>query len=274
MHPENYFARIGYTGSRAPTHATLAALCAHHIAAIPFENIDVLLERAVDISAPAVEAKLVANRRGGYCFEHNGLFKRVLAALGFDVESLAARVLWLAQENEAPRPRTHSALRVWLDGQAWLVDVGFGGWVPPGPLALANEAPQRIGQEVFRIRPATPARAAGSVILEAELEGVWRALYELSPEPLFDVDYLPLNWFTSTHPGSIFKQDLRAAITTPEARYMLMNGRLTVRGRNGGSERRKLDAAQLETVLRETFGLPVEASWRPLLQRLCGAPEK
>ncbi|HEY4318940.1 MAG TPA: arylamine N-acetyltransferase [Herbaspirillum sp.] len=271
MNPENYLARIAYSGALAPTHATLAALCAHHIAAIPFENIDVLLDRPIDISAAAVETKLVTQKRGGYCFEHNGLFKRVLAALGFEVESLAARVLWRAQEDDAPRPRTHSALRVHLDGRAWLVDVGFGGWVPPAPLALADREPQAIGNETFRIRPAAGADA---VVIETLLDGVWRSLYELSPEPLLDVDYQPLNWFTSTYPSSIFRQDLMAAITTPQARYMLMNGRLTIRGRDGAGERRELDAAGLENVLADIFGLPVQASWRPLLQRLCYAAGK
>jgi N-hydroxyarylamine O-acetyltransferase len=269
MNPENYFARIGYAGSRSPTYDTLAELVAHHIDAIPFENIDVLLDRGIDISAEAVETKLIAHKRGGYCFEHNGLFKRVLVALGFQVESLAARVLWRAEENAPPRPRTHSALRVHLDGEAWLVDVGFGGWVPPAPLRISHSSPQTVEQEVFRIVPASgSASGTRALILETQLDGVWRALYELSPEPLLDVDYLPLNWFTSTHPESIFRQDLMAARTTREARYMLMNGRLTIRHRDGASERRELDAVQLEAVLVETFGLPVDASWRPLLQRL------
>jgi N-hydroxyarylamine O-acetyltransferase len=270
--PTRYLARINYAGSLAPTHDTLAALVAHHIAAIPFENIDVLLERGIDISAEAVETKLVAHKRGGYCFEHNGLFKRVLTALGYQVDSLAARVLWRAAENAAPRPRTHSALRVQLDGQAWLVDVGFGGWVPTAPLRLAqdmHDTPQHVRHEAFRIVPSfLPASERGAVIVETQLDGLWRQLYELSPTPLLEVDYLPLNWFTSTHPGSIFKQDLMAALTTADARYMLMNGRLTIRHRDGTDERRELDAGQLETVLADIFGLPVEASWRPLLQRL------
>jgi N-hydroxyarylamine O-acetyltransferase len=277
MHLENYLARIGYTASPMPmpTHATLASLMAHHIDAIPFENIDVLLDRGIDISAEAVENKLVAQKRGGYCFEHNGLFRRVLEAIGFQVESLAARVLWRAGENDPPRPRTHSALRVQLDDQAWLVDVGFGGWVPSAPLLLAQNAPQanRERQEVFRILPAAGPES-GAAMVETQLDGVWRPLYALSPEPLLAVDYLPLNWFTSTHPASLFRQDLMAARTTSESRIMLMNNRLTIRGHDGASERRDLDAGQLETVLAETFGLPVEASWRPLLQRLCYAPAK
>ncbi|MBJ7439531.1 MAG: arylamine N-acetyltransferase, partial [Sphingopyxis sp.] len=81
-----YLARIGYTGPLAPTLDVLAALQAAHIAAIPFEAIDALTGAGIDIGAEAVEAKLIGQRRGGYCFEQNGLFLRILQAIGFEVE--------------------------------------------------------------------------------------------------------------------------------------------------------------------------------------------
>jgi arylamine N-acetyltransferase len=98
-----YFARIGYEGPRTSTLATLRALHELHPAAIPFEAIDVLLERGVDLSPEAVEAKLITARRGGYCFEQNGLFQRVLAALGFEVEPLIARAVWMAPPDAQAR---------------------------------------------------------------------------------------------------------------------------------------------------------------------------
>ena len=85
-----YCARIGYSGPLMPTLVTLRALQELHPAAIPFEAIDVLLGRGVDISPQAVDAKLIGRRRGGYCYEQNGLFKRVLQAIGFEVEGLIA----------------------------------------------------------------------------------------------------------------------------------------------------------------------------------------
>lgn len=87
-----YCARIGYSGSRVPTLETLRALHEAHIASIPFEALNALLDREIDISPSAVDAKLIGARRGGYCFEHNALFKRVLQTIGFDVEGLIARV--------------------------------------------------------------------------------------------------------------------------------------------------------------------------------------
>lgn len=264
-----YCARIGYTGALAVDGPTLSALVAHHIAAIPFENIDVLLERGVDIGPEAVDAKLIGRQRGGYCFEQNGLFRRVLASVGFEVEALAARVLWRANANHPALPRTHCALRVQLEGQPWLVDVGFGGWVPTAPLRIHDAAPQTVRHEMFRVTP-----HAHAAILEARIEGVWRTLYELAPQPLLNVDYLPLNWFTSTHPTSIFRRDLMVARTDNGVRYGLLNGRLTIREASGAITRRQLDAAQLADALHRCFKLTVEPSWHPLLERIAAIIEE
>jgi N-hydroxyarylamine O-acetyltransferase len=264
---DQYYARIGYTGPSDATLKTLAALVEHHIAAIPFENIDVMLGRPIDISPAAIEAKLIGQRRGGYCFEQNRLFGRVLAALGFHVENLAARVEWGRHENDPPRPRTHMALRVTFDGAPWLVDVGFGGSVPVSPLRFDQTEPQPTRHETFRIVP-----NGNTAIVQLQAGEVWRALYEVSEAPLLEVDYEPLNWFTSTHPTSPFKAHLMVALATRDARFSLMDGRLTVRHRDGSHEQRSLRVDELETVLADIFGLSVEPAWRPLLERLAVSP--
>ena len=148
-----YCERIGYRGPRTPTLGTLRALQAAHVAAIPFEAVDVLLGRDVDISPAAVDAKLIGKRRGGYCYEQNGLFKRVLRAVGFRVEGLLARVRWQSPEDAPPTPRTHMALRVEADGAPWLADVGFGAAVPTAPLRMDTAEPQPTPQEPFRLLP-------------------------------------------------------------------------------------------------------------------------
>ena len=131
-----YLARIGYDGPRTVELSTLRALHALHPAAIPFEAIDVLLDRGVDLAPQAVDAKLIHGRRGGYCFEQNSLFARVLTALGFQVEGLAARVRWNMAPDAPAQPRTHMVNRVEIDGVSWLADVGFGGCVLPAPLRM------------------------------------------------------------------------------------------------------------------------------------------
>lgn len=261
-----YFARIGYSGPRTPTLETLRALHASHPAAIPFENMDVLVGRPVDIAPAAIDAKLVAGGRGGYCYEHNGLFKRVLRALGFEVEGLAARVQWMAPPDAPPRPKTHMALRVVIDGEPWLADVGFGGCVPTAPLRLGERGPQPTAWETFRIVPSGPFTR-----LEAQIGDRWEPLYTFAPHAMEDVDYELGNWYVSAHPASIFRTVLMAARTEPDVRYTLNNAGLTVRHPDGGEERQTLDAAGLERVLAERFGLPVAPEWRPALERIAAA---
>jgi len=257
-----YCRRIGYAGPLTPTLETLRALQERHPAAIAFEAIDVLLDRGVDISPAAVDAKLIGAGRGGYCFEQNGLFKRVLQAIGFEVEGLIARVNWNAPADAPARAPSHMALRVTIEGEPWLVDVGFGSCVPTAPLRLDTREPQPTAHETFRLVP-----AGGELQLEAEIAGRWAPVYRLLPTPQLDADYELANWYTATHPDSHFRHRLIVTCTTPEARHVLAGARLTVRSPDGATESRFLDAEQIERELAERFGLPVEPDWRPAIER-------
>jgi N-hydroxyarylamine O-acetyltransferase len=256
-----YFQRIGYAGPAAPTLETLRALQRLHPAAIPFEAIDVLLDRGIDISPRAVDAKLIAAGRGGYCYEHNGLFKRALQAIGFEVEGLIARVNWNAPAGAPPRPPSHMALRVTVDGVPWLADVGFGSCVPTAPLRLDSREPQPTAHETFRLVP-----AGAELQLEAEIGGRWAPVYRLLAAPQLDADYELANWYTATHPESHFRHRLIVTRTTPEARHVLLGGRLTVRSPDGTIARRFLEADEIERELAERFRLPVERDWRPMIE--------
>ncbi len=262
-----YFARIGYAGPRDASLATLAALHARHPAAIPFEAIDCVLDRGVDISPAAVDAKLIAGQRGGYCFEHNSLFARVLTVLGFEVEGLAARVRWNMPPGAPDQPRTHQVLKVRAEGQDWLVDVGFGGCVLTAPLRLVADTVQTTDHDAYRLRPID-----GGFALEVRREAGWVPAYDISLVPCVPRDYEMANWFTSTHPSSHFRHNLLAALTTPEARYGLLFNRFTTRPRGGSPTYEILDADGIERVLREVFGLPVEAAWRPAIERAAAQP--
>ena len=97
-----YFQRIGYTGGRSPTLQVLRALQRAHPAVIPFESLDPLLGRPVRLDTASLEAKLLRGGRGGYCFENNGVFWRVLEGIGFRVTPLSARS---RGPSSAPAPR-------------------------------------------------------------------------------------------------------------------------------------------------------------------------
>ncbi|KQV82327.1 N-hydroxyarylamine O-acetyltransferase [Massilia sp. Root351] len=260
-----YCARIGYSGARAPTLETLRALQQLHPAAIPFEALDPLLHQPVDLSPQAVDAKLIAARRGGYCFEQNSLFQRVLEAMGFSVEGLIAQVRWQLGPEAALRPRTHMVLRVTIDGTPWLADVGFGSCVLTAPLRFDRDGPQETPHERFRLRA-----AGNEQLLEVETGNgdgaAWQPVYRISPALQTAGDYEMANYYTATHPDSHFRHKLIVARTTPQARHALLQNRLTTRDSDGNATRSYLDADGLEQALREVFLLPVAPALRPVLE--------
>jgi N-hydroxyarylamine O-acetyltransferase len=245
-----YCARIGYAGPREPTLAVLQAVVAGHSAAIPFENLDVLLKRAIRLDLPSLYEKLVRGRRGGYCFEHNLLLLDVLRALGFCAAGLAARVQW-GRPAGTIGPRTHMLVRVDLPEGSHIADVGFGGLTPTAPLALAAGREQATRHEPFRIV------AAGSEFdLEAKLGEAWSSLYRFSLQEQVPADYEVANWYTSTHPDSLFVRNLIASRPDQDRRHTLFNDKFTIRYRDGASERRILHGAgEFALILARDFGI-------------------
>lgn len=263
-----YFKRIGYDGPREPNLETLRAITVRHPDAIPFENLDVLLGRGISIVPADIDAKLIAGGRGGYCYEQNGLLKRVLQALGFQVEGLMARVLWMAPEGAPPRPRSHQVLGVTIDGEVWLADAGFGGCVLTAPLRLFSDAVQDTPHGKFRILDTSTGGVAERQV-QADLSGRWATLYQVSQGAWAEVDYEQANFFTYTHPSSHFTWSMTVGRTTSTARYALKNNRFTHRDLTGAVvEQRDLSVDALETTLRDVIGLPVEPDWKPVLEKV------
>jgi len=169
-----YLERIGYTGPRTATLETLEALHALHPAAIPFENLNPLLGWPVALDVESLQAKLVAGGRGGWCYEHNTLFRHALDALGFSVTSLGARVLWNTPPGSPVGARHHMLLLVDLGGTLYIADVGFGGNVLTAPLRLEPHILQPTPHELHRLSPLDDG-----FILEASLNGEWRPFIPL-----------------------------------------------------------------------------------------------
>ncbi len=259
-----YFARIGFTGAAAPDLATLQALHALHPAAIPFENLDPLLGLPVALDLASLQAKLVRGGRGGYCFEHNTLFKAALEAIGFSVTGLIARVRWMVVPDAPPTPRTHMILAVELEGERWLCDVGFGGHIAAAPIRLRLGIEQATPWNTVRLVP------AGELIaLETRLPAGWKECYRFSLEPAFAADQELANWFTSAHPASRFRTSLVCERLTPQTRLTLGNGRCIRRHIDGRIEETPIDSvAVLADALTSGLGLPAsidaEAVWRRL----------
>lgn len=251
-----YFDRINYGGATEPTLDVLQALVTAHTQTIPFENLDPLLGVPVDDLGPdALVDKLVHRRRGGYCYEQNGLMGYVLAELGYRVRRFAGRVVWLLP-TDAPLPaQTHTVLGVTFPGSegSYLVDVGFGGQTPTSPLRLETGGVQQTTREPYRLED----RGDG-LVLQAQVRGDWQALYEFTTQARPQIDLTVGSWYVSTFPSSHFVTGLMAAMVTDDARLNLA-GRILAIHRASGSEKVVLqDAAAVVDTLRERFGINVD----------------
>jgi N-hydroxyarylamine O-acetyltransferase len=246
-----WLTRIGYEGSRTPTLATLRGLVDAHSAAISYESIDVLLDRPPKLDLASLQAKMIAKRRGGYCFEQNMLFRGGLRSLGFNVTSLQARVV-RGLAIDAPRPMFHMVLKVNLPEGPFLADVGFGNLAPTAPLKLTPDLEQETPHEIMRF-----IRMDDELTLQSKLGEQWAHIYRVVLLPRMDAEYDICNWFAASHPDSPYRSNLIAARPGPNrSRITLFNARLTVRYANGEADRRLLaDRAEYRAVLAETFGL-------------------
>jgi arylamine N-acetyltransferase len=250
-----YLDRIGHRGEAPPTLEALHAIVAGHLRSIPFENLDPLLGVPVaDLSAPALTAKLVQRRRGGYCYEHNGLLGYVLEASGFGVVRLAARVVWMKDDGVLPA-QTHQLLAVTVPGVdgRFLVDVGFGGQTPSAPLRFETDVEQPTRHEPYRIRAV--ADGPEDYVVESLINGTWHPLYLFSDRPRPRIDLEVGSWYVSTHPSSVFVVGLTASLVTDDARWNMRGRNLAVHA-NGGTERTRFDtAAEVLETLVERFGI-------------------
>jgi arylamine N-acetyltransferase len=247
-----YLDRVGYRGTAQPTVETVRALVAAHNRSIPFENLDPLMGIPVaDLSVTALTDKLVHRRRGGYCYEHNGLMGYVLEELGFGVERLAGRVVWLNPDGPLPA-QTHQVLSVTVSGVdgPLLVDVGFGGQTLTSPIRLEAGPVQETRHEPYRL-----CERGEFLQLEAEVRGEWQPLYIFTTRPQPRIDLEVGSWYVSTHPDSFFVTGLTAALVTDEARYNMRGRNLAIHSA-GGTEKIRFDTAdEVLDALTERFGI-------------------
>ena len=247
---DNYLKRIGFGGRIGPDFATLAAIHAAHVNAIPFEGLDPLLRRPVKLDLGSVQAKLVDGRRGGYCFEQNTLLKAALETIGFKVTGLGARVRWMSAPDSPLGPRAHMVLKVDLSDGPYLADVGFGACVLDSPLQFKTDVEQRTEMGTYRL-----SETDGLFTLSAKQPAGWRTMYVLNMEAQNPSDYELGNWFTSTSPLVPFTIVLIVERVGDGKRYKLANRRFVIESRDGEviADRSIESVDELRQVLDETI---------------------
>ena len=246
-----YLLRIGIERRLDPTLETLSVVVGAHCATFPYENIDVLLGRPPKLDLETLQAKMVRGQRGGYCFEQNALLRAALRALGFAATGLLARVV-RGSSADAPAGACHMVVRVDLEEGPFLADAGFGNLTPTSPLALRPLVEQQTPHETMRLMTVGP-----ELVLQAKIGETWENLWRLCSQTVVDVDYDVANWFTATHPASLFLSNMIAARPGPgRTRRTFFNGRLNVRLPDGSVERTDLTGEDnVAAALADSFGL-------------------
>jgi len=266
---DKYLARIGHKGAIEPNLATLAALHAAHVDAIPFEGFDPLLGRPVNLDLASLQSKLVDNRRGGYCFEQNALFKAALQAIGFEVTALAGRVRWMSPPDSPLGPKTHMLLKVDLPEGAYLADVGFGACLLDAPLKLKTEVEQPTAMGTYRL-----SQSDGLFWLSAKQPATWRTMYVFDLQPQIPADYMLGNWFTSTSPLVPFTSRLIMERLDRDKRYKLNNRTLLIEAREGevAARRELASAGELAVVVDDIFRVALPAPAEEIFRRIEALP--
>lgn len=245
-----YFDRIGFAGPVAPTLPTLAALHALHPAAIPFENLNSLLGLPVRLDQASLKRKLLDERRGGYCFEHNLMFLRVLRELGFDARGHLAGVLWGGRPVDELTP-DHMTITVDISGTTYLADVGFGGLMQTAPLVLRTGVEQQTPLGTYRLSGADPA-------LRLEFrhhEEQWRPVYQFSLDGVADEAYAGLSDTLNADPDWFFHHHLLVERVHPTGRKLLYDTRLTGHAGAAREVSHLATAEALRETLASVFGL-------------------
>jgi N-hydroxyarylamine O-acetyltransferase len=244
-----YLARINYDGPTTPDAETLRRLQLAHLYSVPFENLSIHSHEPIELSDDALFEKMVVRKRGGFCYEDNGLFAWLLRSLGFDVAMLSARVS-NAQGEFGPE-FDHMTLMVTLE-ERWLCDVGFGDSFR-GPLRLDERGPQIQGNNAFRI----DSDGTELTLMRSINNSEWRPEYRFTLQPHEFADYEEMCRYHQTSPDSHFTKGRLCSLATTDGRITLSGMKLITTSlvQQVRDERVLTSDAEYDQTLLDQFGI-------------------
>ena len=251
---EAYLRRINYHGPTNPSPTTLRALHVAHLRSVPFENLSIHAAEPIVLNDDALFEKIVGRRRGGFCYEANGLFAALLRALGFKVSMLSAEVA--REDGSYSPPFDHMALMVTVD-ERWLADVGFGDSFLE-PLLLDEEHEQVQPPDAFRIDRAGDYR----IVMRREADE-WKPNYRFTLQRYEYADFAGMCRYHQTSPESHFTQKRICSRATETGRITLSEMRLIESTLGQRQERAVADQTEYDGILREKFGILMVADEKP-----------
>lgn len=240
---DKYLKRIGFRGAAETNLDCLNRLVQAQLTHVPFENLDIWTKGV----CPSLEKadlydKIVVRNRGGYCFELNTLFRHLLNYLGFEACQAVSSLL---DEDGTPHTAAHNVIICTLDGEKYLIDVGFGGPVPFGAMPLKEGA-----WENFQLR-----HVDGFWYLDRWEQEHYRPSIRFREVPATMEELIPLNFYISQKPDSHFRHRLNVSIKQPDGSiHRLFGDQLHVRTAEGAQDR-TIQKEELQQVLLDHFGI-------------------
>ena len=253
FNPTAYLGRIQWAGSLpvSPTLDNLRRLQLAHLLAVPFENLSIHLGQPIVLEEAALFHKIVTQRRGGFCYELNGLFALLLRALGYPVQMLSAGVFGSGVFGPE---FDHMALLVRLE-EYWLVDVGFGDSFRQ-PLRLEEREAQEGGDgRLYRLAPEDESADRLVLWQQTAAQEEWLPQYRFSLRPYTLADYAEMCHFHQTSPESPFTQKRVCTLATPNGRCTLSHNRFITTADGVRTERVLADEGEIAAVLQSQFGI-------------------
>lgn len=272
MDVQKYLTHIGCSGPCPPTLDTLRYVHLNHLLTVPFENLTIHIGDRVRLELPLLYEKVVSMRRGGFCFEINGLFSWLLSQLGFDVTILSGQVRNRFTGAYGP-PCDHFIMMVKLDGHRWLCDVGFGSGFQL-PLSLETDSPQVQSHGVYRLRSQgnfifLEMNSETEVPVGAEGNYCWKELYKFTLEPRERDDFKAMCDYHQTSPSSLFVCKSLCSLLLPTGRITIMGRKLTVTTlaskdqQHATKTTEELSDEEITEILREKFGIVLKSPLTP-----------
>ena len=244
---QHYLDRIGYQGDAKADMATVAEMMKRQLFTVPFENLDVQAGKVVSLVPEEIAEKIISRNRGGYCYEVNGIFAMALEALGIPYQFVAARPMFYPVK----KPKTHMAIVLKVDDEAWLCDLGFGSYGLRAPMRL-DLLDVEISQDCDSFKLSKTDN--GEYLLQALVEGQWANQYAFDLSPQDWIDFVPANYLNSTHPDTIFVKKLLIVLHGQTGRTILFGNTLKTIA-NGRVEKQIVAAEDRASVLLDKFGL-------------------
>ena len=242
-----YLKRIGAVNPEKIDREALDKLVQAHHLSVPFEDLECnYLKKRVSLDPDVLFDKVVTRKRGGYCFELNGLFKDLLVAMGFDAFSVFARV------RSMERPVRHRGTFVRFSDGLYFVDVGFGGPMPFGSVKLVDGLKQDICGETFWFEKEDDYWWG---LYRTNEAGEKEACLYMTTQPQPDIEFESMNYICSTEPGGRFVDTTLVNLRRPDGHCSITDRIFTIKKDGVKTEKEITSDEEFKDILSEYFGI-------------------